>query len=1231
MAGANFKGHGVDTTKDYKMSLTKDLTPWHVKTINFLKSEGFWTSVCILWFAGFFLTAVTEFLYLLAFYLAYKNYTTVQKLPYKKPQTSGESEDDNEIHPGHGRADKPQGITFFGNEIGTKKEVWFTNSDVRTHCLIFGTTGAGKALKMNEKIHTPNGWVKNKDIKVGDTVSTPFGNSGVVGVYPQGDLDLYKIEFSDGRNIEVSGDHLWEVHYKNWKKIDLKDGNTGRAKVISTEDLLIELSKNNKNKNYYVELSGEVEKPKRDLKIKPYLLGALLGDGNLTTRNLRFSTNDNEILNIVKNQLPFDCQLHQYDSNKKYDYNIIFKKDYAENNNCYGRKPNGDYYQKSLYKELIEYNLIGKKSYNKFIPEDYKNSCLEDRYEIIRGLMDTNGSAYKGRTEFGSSSKILANDLAELIRSVGGIANITKRYTTYTYKDEIKKSKVHYNVYIKHKNPKKLFSLKRKQEQVKNYQYSESLKLKINSVNKINKKSNCQCIKIEDPRGLFITKEYIVTHNTESLLSICVNSLNQASGFLYIDGKGDNGLWAKVFSLVAARGRLDDLYMINYMTSSVNLDKKTTERITNKMNPFATGNADSLTELIVSLLPDGGGDGMWKGRAAVFMGALLKALVHLRDEGKLLLDVDVVRKYFTLGEIVKLSRRTDIPKKYIDGIREYVRNLPGYIEPNPANPDPEQPESVAEQHGYITMQYTETFGLLADTYAHIMKTQVAEIDFYDIVVNRRILVVLLPALEKSKQSLSNLGRIIIASIKNMMSSTLGSKVEGVVEDVIETKPTNAPSPYLTIFDEYGYYATEGAAVMPAQARSLGFFMVFAGQDYQAFKKGSEEEAASIVANCAIKICMKLEDPTETLKIFQDAAGRQKVVEQSSFEKNDQSLGSDSYMAAKSISVNEKDIINTRDLRDQNAGEAHMLFRDTTRRIKMFYAAPQPLRESRVNSFLEIEPPSYENVKLMKSGLNHLNKKFGEIMKDPKSYHKNIEKAMSHYGSSELSSVFKLLSISKNIPSLPRAAFSVAGYIEKINIIDNKIVSDIRGNVEQFEEDNKPIDKNVEIVTESKPEKVVTNVTNKKPQKVIKEDPVKEEISDIDDDIDSIFDNDSDEGVNLTLKHVKNVLNEKYEELENIENQEESFDSFSKFEELGLEIFTIQEELNETELQLQNKLQEKVVSDNENTIESQQVSSLSVENNIIDLGLNTNKVSQKPKKTKKQMEKELDDMISDFFD
>ena len=86
-------------------------------------------------------------------------------------------------------------------------------------------------------------------------------------------------------------------------------------------------------------------------------------------------------------------------------------------------------------------------------------------------------------------------------------------------------------------------------------------------------------------------------------------------------------------------------------------------------------------------------------------------------------------------------------------------------------------------------------------------------------------------------------------------------------------------------DEYGYYAVKGFAVVPAQARSLGFSVIFAGQDLPAFQKASKEEAASIGANTNIKICMKLEDPTETWEFFYKTAGESYVTKVDSFQTN----------------------------------------------------------------------------------------------------------------------------------------------------------------------------------------------------------------------------------------------------------------------------------------------------------------------------------------------------------
>ncbi|TAL63498.1 MAG: phosphoesterase, partial [Legionella sp.] len=258
-------------------------------------------------------------------------------------------------------------------------------------------------------------------------------------------------------------------------------------------------------------------------------------------------------------------------------------------------------------------------------------------------------------------------------------------------------------------------------------------------------------------------------------------------------------------------------------------------------------------------------------------------------------------------------------------------------------------------HGNETMQLVRSFSSLADTYGHIIRTNLAEVDFKDVVLNRRILVVLLPALEKSPDELSNLGKIIVSSLKAMMAAGLGEEVEGDYRDVILRKPTTAPTPYLCILDEYGYYAVQGFAVVPAQARSLGFSAIFAGQDLPAFQKASKEEAASIGANTNIKICMKLEDPTETWDFFTKTAGEAYVTKVDSFQTKDSSIAN-SYMDTKSSSFEKRARVDLLDLKEQTEGEAHIFFKSKIVRARMFYANPKPVKQLKVNQFLKVEPP-----------------------------------------------------------------------------------------------------------------------------------------------------------------------------------------------------------------------------------------------------------------------------------
>ena len=452
---------------------------------------------------------------------------------------------------------------------------------------------------------------------------------------------------------------------------------------------------------------------------------------------------------------------------------------------------------------------------------------------------------------------------------------------------------------------------------------------------------------------------------TVFLTSLALNALIQSSGFIYVDGKGDNSLYANIFSIVRFLGREDDMLLINFMTGAKDIIGPQEKRLSNTLNPFATGSSSMLANLVTGMMDSssGSGDGdMWKGRAIAFVEALLKVLVAMRDAGHILLDANTIRNYFSLERLEAMADDVfmrdngqysidmkNLPSVVKEPIMNYLSTLPGYNKERKG----QQVSQVFEQHGYITMQLTRVFTSLADTYGHILRTDLAEVDLKDVVLNRRILVVLLPALEKSPDELSNLGKVVIASMRSMMAAGLGDAVEGDYRDLIVRKPTNAETPFLCILDEYGYYAVKGFAVVPAQARSLGFSVVFAGQDLPAFQKASKEEAASIGANTNIKICMKLEDPTDTWEFFMKGAGEAYVTTVDSFNANQSSV-TNSYLDTKSAKTDKRSRIDLLDLKDQGLGEAHIFFKSDIIRAKTFYANPPTCKFMRLNQMIKVD-------------------------------------------------------------------------------------------------------------------------------------------------------------------------------------------------------------------------------------------------------------------------------------
>ncbi|MEG0867353.1 MAG: TraM recognition domain-containing protein [Hafnia sp.] len=491
---------------------------------------------------------------------------------------------------------------------------------------------------------------------------------------------------------------------------------------------------------------------------------------------------------------------------------------------------------------------------------------------------------------------------------------------------------------------------------------------------------------LEDWGGIYFSNSDMRTHllvfgstgsgKSRFLLGVLYQAMLVGSGAMMVDGKGDTTIFWLVYSMCRRLNRIDSLLVINYLTGGEERgysDVKDFTRLTNTANPMAYGSAEALRSLIVGLMRESGGDGdMWKGRASTMLKGLLKALVYKRDKGHLNLDIEKIRDYMPLDKMIAMARDENLPEKAKSQIQKYLIELPGYTE---EDADINQINAEAyKQHNFLTMQLSEVMTDLSDTYGHIFSAPLGEVDFKDVIYNGRILFVMLPALEKDPDALAGLGKLVVSGVRSALAPALGNKIEGFKVEVIDKKPTTSKVPFLIILDEYGYYSVKGFSIVAAQARSLGVSVIFAGQDFPSFKKGSEDEAKSCVANTNIKICMKLEDAKDTFDILEPRLGEADIATKSGHEQTGNAVGSD-YKNQTTTRIERKKRLNVRDLVAQGPGYAHVVFGDILVRSQLVYIDPIQTDEAHINHFVMVVVNHDEIRKNVKKSFDMLNEIF----------------------------------------------------------------------------------------------------------------------------------------------------------------------------------------------------------------------------------------------------------------
>lgn len=377
------------------------------------------------------------------------------------------------------------------------------------HMAVLKCRQRGYEQPYSELVATPNGFVQMGSLKVGDEIWNPDGKTTkVLEIYEQGFKDVYKLTLADGRSVRCGADHLWEVVCAN---------NHFKHNVLTTHDLLnnglynqctVKGKRYNAYK-YYLPAIEPLQYSEKQQNVPAYVLGALLGDGALTKRTPKISSIDQEILDRIQYLLGDGFEF-KYDPTTSCEYRIIDKERFMHKDEF----ENGQYGVNRLHRWIDELGLCVSCAY-KFIPDQYKYGSIEQRYELIRGLMDTDGYISKdGGMSFVNTSKQLIDDFIEVLRSLGILCSVSKRAPG---KGGVRNgraifgTKFSYVVYIKG-NPD-IFHLSRKRNRIrKNRKFSN--KVAITNIEYLGEQEKQRCIFVSNENHLYLTRDYIPTHNS---------------------------------------------------------------------------------------------------------------------------------------------------------------------------------------------------------------------------------------------------------------------------------------------------------------------------------------------------------------------------------------------------------------------------------------------------------------------------------------------------------------------------------------------------------------------------------------------------------------------------------------------------------------------------------------------------------------------------------------------
>ena len=362
----------------------------------------------------------------------------------------------------------------------------------------------GRAQPVFTKVLTPAGFRPIGDLRVGDPV---IGSNGeptpVLGVYPQGEKDIYRVTAQDGSSTLCCGEHLWTVRTASDRRGDEP------WRVLETKEMIGGLRAAHPRRYELPMLTGPVCFPARDVPMDAYALGRLLGDGDgaaTGSATAPFATAEQESLSAPDAALPGVP---------------VRRKDRADRTPNRVREP-GDVVtlECSSPRVLRSPDLLGDTSHAASVPEEYLHNSAEIRLAVLQGLLDADGvvvqSRRTGRVRYSTTSILLRDDVVSLVRSLGGVA--TRRLTAQGRgpgrargRDVRHRDDAHV-VDIRLPEGVEPFRLARKRDAYRAAGGVRPMRF-VDSIEPAGREE-AVCIQVAAADSLYVTEDYLLTHNT---------------------------------------------------------------------------------------------------------------------------------------------------------------------------------------------------------------------------------------------------------------------------------------------------------------------------------------------------------------------------------------------------------------------------------------------------------------------------------------------------------------------------------------------------------------------------------------------------------------------------------------------------------------------------------------------------------------------------------------------